>query len=190
MSVKCLRKILFVKFNFKGVYFGRYILCDNIYTCFWHSIVKNRKQKNCLWKTVLKMCSQICRKKAYVSTKSLLEKSSKTKNNKKNLNTRSVHNRWWLIRPKLVFFGNFWDRIFPQEFFFIFIFILNFKCLETCVNCVTNSVTAKIAPFNPILWSSKSLSHIKILFLVLGFWRRMVSNCLKKITLGLLFFLR
>ena len=30
---KLLRKIYFVKFDFKGVYFGRYAHCDAIYTC-------------------------------------------------------------------------------------------------------------------------------------------------------------
>ena len=45
-----------------------------------HPRVKNRKQKKCLGKTVLKMWSQICGKKVNESTKVLLEKSSKTKN--------------------------------------------------------------------------------------------------------------
>ena len=46
--------------------------------------VQSRKKKHCLGKTVLNMMTQICEQMAYVSTKLLLEKSAKTKQNKKN----------------------------------------------------------------------------------------------------------
>ena len=76
--------------NFYWVNFGRYALCDVTYT--W---VKNGKEeKSSLGKSVLQMWSQICGKKAFVSTKLLLEKNLKTKKKqKKNIKAFIIFGR-------------------------------------------------------------------------------------------------
>ena len=74
-----------MKFDFQGVYFGCYALCDAIYTYFktFKSLVKKTK-KNSFGKTVLKIWSQIC------------EKIKKKTKNDKTKNHKNIHN---LCRP-------------------------------------------------------------------------------------------
>ena len=110
---------------------------------FIHPRDENRK-KNYLLTTVLKMWSQICWKKSIcvhkTTFKQNLQKLKTTKNHK------SIHNLWKLKQTKIILFMNFWDHIFETIFLIDFFLFSTLKRLETCVNCVTNCVTAKIYP--------------------------------------------
>ena len=55
--------------------------------------VENKKK--CLWKTVLKMLSQICGKIVYLSTKLLLEKSAKKKIKQKVMRVSTIFGGFW-----------------------------------------------------------------------------------------------
>ena len=61
--------------------------------------VENKKY--CLRKTVVKMWSQICNKKAYVSTKILLEKRATNKKRKEKKH-KHIHILWRILGTKLV----------------------------------------------------------------------------------------
>ena len=64
----------------------------------------------------MEMWSQISGKKVNVSTKVLLEKRSKTKNNLKLKIIKNMHYLCWLIGTKLVFFFvNFCDHILSRS---------------------------------------------------------------------------
>ena len=128
--------------------FGRYELCDAIYTCVFRQFrFQSKTQQNCLGKTVLKMWSQ--------------KSTSRT-----SLVPRIRPRFWTLLCFFCLFFLHFFLKVvlwthrlfftnlrphfensFPSTFYFL---LLNLKCLETCVNCVTKCTTAKFAP-----WKSK-----------------------------------
>ena len=75
-------KNLIFKLDFKGVYFGRYALCDAIYTCFQApQSLEQKEEKNLQGKVFCKCGLRFVERKVDVSTKVLLEKNSKTKNN-------------------------------------------------------------------------------------------------------------
>ena len=87
------------------VNFSRYTLCDAIYTCFRHPRVKT------VFKTVLKMWSQICGKMAYVYTKQIEENSAKNDTKKMKASTILADSR-----TKLVLLVDFLDNIFKIVF--------------------------------------------------------------------------
>ena len=68
------------KFDFEGVYFGRYAICDAIYTWFQTSLSLKQKTKNIFRENCFEnVVSDLWKKKVYVSTKLLLEKIQKLK---------------------------------------------------------------------------------------------------------------
>ena len=70
--------MFFLKFIFKLVYFGRYALCDAIYTRFYaSSSLEQKTKKTNFGKTALKIWSQICGKKHLCVHKTTLQKKFK-----------------------------------------------------------------------------------------------------------------
>ena len=80
-----------------------------------------------------------------MSTTIHLEKSEEKKEKKKGKH-ESVHNILRIFGTKLVLLVDFCDHIYKtvSQIFFCCFLPLTQKSIETCVNCVTKCLTAKI----------------------------------------------
>ena len=129
------------------------------------------------------MWSQMCQKKADVSTKLILEKVQKLKKKIKTNKHKSVHNLRLIIGTKQVIFVNF------SIFSFLFFLFQALKCLATCVNCFTKCLTAKFTPFKAKFQSFQKffLFKLKLCFQCQAFKNIQLKFVFKKYTRAIRF---
>ena len=139
----------------------------------FQDILEYRLQKpklKFLGKTVFKMGSQIdqkqlmCPQNYFKKKVQKRFKKNKNKNKNKMSKPKSIHNLWGIISTKQVII----KTVFPKKKCCSFQFQA-LKCLKTCVNCVTKSVTGNLPPLSRNFKHFLTFFQIQILLSIFDF---------------------